>query len=121
MSYLVVAASVALFLLGFRFLQIPAVARAAIGESREAAAVMRDPAIEEEQKEKRLQKASLTLFGKLFSMILRTAVCALVSFIPLVAAAWFGLASEEEVIPLFYSWEVILATVVAFVIVWRWS
>ena len=121
MSYLVVGASVALFLLGFRLLQVPAVARAAIGESREAASVLRDPSVGEELKEARLQKASLTLFGKLFSMILRTIVCALVSFVPLLAAAWFGLASEEEVIPLFYSWEVIAATVIAFVIVWRWS
>ncbi|MGH6948545.1 MAG: hypothetical protein ACREDZ_14535 [Kiloniellales bacterium] len=120
MNYLVAGASVALFLLGFRLLQIPAVAHAAIGETRTASAVLRDPALGEEVKEARLQKASIALFGKLFSMALRTAACALVSVVPLVLAAWTGLASEEEVIPLFYSWEVIVATTIAFVVVWRW-
>lgn len=76
--------------------------------------------LDDEVKEARLQKASLTLFGKLFSMLLRTAVCLLVSFVPLILADWAGWAAQDEVIPLFYSWQVILATVVAFVIVWRW-
>lgn len=120
MSYLVVGASVALFLLGFRLLQVPAVAGAAIGETRAAASVMRDPALDEELKEQRLRKASLALFAKLFSMLLRTAACLLVSFVPLLLAPWLGLPGEEEVIPLFYSWEVIAATVIAFVVVWRW-
>lgn len=120
MNYLVAGASVALFLLGFRLLQIPAVARAAIGETRAASAVLRDPALDDDVKEARLQKTSIALFGKIFSMALRTAACALVSFLPLVLAARAGLASEAEVVPLFYSWEMIVAATIAFVIVWRW-
>lgn len=119
MNYLVVGASVALFLLGFHFLKVVAVAQAAIGESREAASVMRDPAVDEDLKERRLQKASVALFGKLLSMILRTLVCVALSFIPLLLADSMGWAAEAEVIPLFYSWEVITATVIAFVVVWR--
>jgi hypothetical protein len=120
LNYLVVAASVALFLVGFRFLQVPAVAGAAIGETRAASAVMRDPTVDEEVKETRLQKASLALFGKLLSMILRTVVCFAGSLVPLFLADWAGLVAEADVVPLFYSWEVIAATVIAFVIVWRW-
>lgn len=120
MSYAVVAVSVALFLLGFRVLKVPAVARAAIGETKTATAVLRDPTAGEDEKETRVQKASIALFTQLLSMLIRTAVCALVSFLPIAAALWFGLTTEAEVVPLFYSWEVIVATLVAFVVVWRW-
>jgi hypothetical protein len=121
LNYILVASSIVLFLIGFRMLRIPAEAQDAIGETRAASAVMRDPNLDDDQKEKRLQKASITLFAKLFSMLLRSAVCILISAVPLVLAIMSGLTVENEVVPLFYSWPVIVASSLAFIVVWRWQ
>lgn len=121
MNYVLVGLSIILFLVGFRVLRIPAEAQGAIGETRAASAAMRDPHLDEDQKEKRLQKASITLFAKLFSMLLRSALCVLISAIPLVLAVMAGLTVENELVPLFYSWPVIVTSSVAFILVWRWQ
>ncbi len=121
MNYLVVAASVALFLLFFKILRVASVAQAAIAEAGQAAKILRDPSIDEDQKETRLQKASIYLFRKLFSIVVLAAVCIAVSMAPIALASWAGIATEEEVIPLFTSWEVIIVTTIVFVIAWRWS
>ena len=119
MSYLVASASIGLFILLFKYLDVTSVAQDAIGKTRQASQVFRDKSLDDEQKEVRLQRASISLFKSAFLIIALSAVCLLVSAVPIAVAAWTGLATETEIVALLISWPVILATIIIFVIAYK--
>lgn len=102
-------------------LRVTSVAQAVIAETKKAVQTLRDSTLDDEQKETGIQKAAVDLFRTLFLIVLLAAVCIVAAMVPVVLASWTGLTAREAVIPLFYSWELITITIIAFIVLSAWG
>ena len=121
MTFFAVAISIGVFVWGLWFFGVVRVARDVITVSRGAFIVMRDTNLDDETRERSVQRASIQLFGAFASIILRSAVALLSSIVPI----WFfdlaGLATYDSVAEALVRWDVIAAATlvmtVAFIVV----
>ena len=112
MVLIVAALAIAAFAAGFHISGILEQVYKATATAREAGAVMADKTLDDEVKEKRVQAASLGLFGSFGQILIRSvAVLALPGLI-LVGADLAGLASLAEIEDFLLSWEVIIGTTI---------
>ena len=89
------------------------VAASVVGIAQGAVATIQDDSISDEVSEKEVQRASLRLMGAFLSILLRSAVALLVSFLPIWLANSIGLAAIEDVLLYLSRWDVILILTVA--------
>ena len=111
---LVVACLVVLaFMVACYALRIIAVARRVLRVARQSLATIRDPALDDEAKEKAAQRGAVALFGGFLSITLRSLVAVLASSAVLIAADLTGVVPAAATIDVLGSWEFIAATTVA--------
>ncbi len=105
--------------------RLVALTREAISVSRQAAAVMRDPALTDDDKEREVQRGTLALFRLLFLLLLGTAVALLVPLALLWLAGGMGWVGFDATMALFVRWDFLLAAtavgVAAYLVTVRWS
>lgn len=122
MTIAAAALAVLLFAVALRYSGIYPLTLDVIASARAAAGVMRDPSLDDEQREVRVQKAAVHLFKRAAQIIVLTAVVVGIPLIALVALDAAGLVALEAVFALLMRWDfIIIATVVAIVVfkVWR--
>jgi hypothetical protein len=74
------------------------VAANVLATARDAVAAMRDESLDDEAREKAVQRASLQLISASTSILVRSALVFAVSFLPIWLASLTGLATIEDVI-----------------------
>lgn len=79
---------------------------------RDSVAIMRDAGLDDERRERKLQKASLQLFSAFFSILIRSALVFLFSLLPILISSLLGLAEIEDVIRYLARWDFIVITTV---------
>lgn len=122
MTIAAAALAVLLFAVALKYSGIYPLTLDVIASARAAAGVMRDPSLDDDQREARVQKAAVHLFKRAAQIIVLTAVVVGIPLIALVALDAVGLAELQAVLALLMRWDFILiATVVAIVVfkVWR--
>ncbi len=98
------------------------VANSVVGTAKGALATIRDDSISDEVSEKEVQRAAIRLMGAFLSILLRSALALLVSFLPIWLANSFGLAATADVLLYLSRWDVITILSVAFIagyLLWR--
>lgn len=110
---LVTALSIVAFLLVFRWVGVIPVAKTALVTVHAATVTMRDPALDDLAREQAVQAAALRLMVSTGSLILRSAVALLAACIPILAAAWTGIAPIAATVAFLERWEVILVAALA--------
>lgn len=73
-----------------------------------AVAAMHDKSLDDEVREKAVQRASIQLIGAFFSILVRSALAFLASFLPIWIASLAGLATIEDVLRYLSRWDVIV-------------
>ncbi len=80
----------------------------ALTTTQGAIAAMRDESLNDEAREKAVQRASLQLMGAFASILVRGGLTLMVSILPLWLASLAGLAEIEEVMHYLSRWDVII-------------
>lgn len=122
MTWLAIALSIALFCWCLRAFRLVPASLEAVSTARQAAGVMRDPALDDDEKESRIQAAALRLFRLFASITLRAAAALLVPVLAVLLLAWLGVVDVDAVVATAMSWPVILGTTVLMVVallLWR--
>lgn len=83
------------------------VAAGVLGTAQGALATIRDESVSDEVTEKEVQRASLRLMSAFVSILLRSALALLVSFLPIWLASSIGLTATEDVLLYLSRWDVI--------------
>lgn len=105
--------AVGAFVAAFQMSGIVPAARASVATSQSAFTAMRDPSLQDEEKERIAQKASLELMKKFLSLSVRGALVLLVSLLPVFAFSALGLATRADMMRVLMSWQLLVgATVV---------
>jgi hypothetical protein len=116
MVAIVAVVSIAVFLVAFSVLQIVAKCKSAINVAQGAVDTIKNPALTDLDREKFVQKASVTLIGLFVSILIRSSVSLVIAAVPIWTAAEFELARSEEVIGFLSRWDVILLSSLIIVI-----
>lgn len=101
--------SIACFLAAFWLLRVVPVASKALATVHQAAADLRDPALDDEAREKAARQGALFLFGSFASILWRSLAALAAALVPIYAGDFLGLASGEAVFAFLARWEVIVA------------
>lgn len=118
LTYLAAVAAAAVFGFFIRFLRIVPVAREVVAVSRGAVACMRDPAISDLEKERAMQRASISLMRGFLSILGRSAAAVAAAALLLLALDAIRLARLSAVTDLLATWQGIVLTTVAMILVW---
>lgn len=122
MTWVAIALSIALFCWCLHAFRLVPASLEAVSTARQAAGVMRDPALGDDEKESRVQAAALRLFRLFATITLRAAAALLVPLAAVLLLAWSGLVDLDAVVATATSWPVILGTtalMVAALVAWR--
>lgn len=114
-------ASIGFFVGAFLLCRVTDVAAGALSTAKEAATAMRDKSLGDEERERTAQKAAVDLAKAFVSILLRSALALLASFLPIWLAGWAGLADGAEVLAYLSRWQVIAIAsivVIASYLVW---
>ena len=114
----VALASGALFFIAFWWVGVVPIATDAFETAQNAFDAMRDPALGEDAREALVQRASLRLVGGFVSMLLRSIAALGAGFAPIYLADLTGLAPLHSVLTFLARWDVILATIFVFSVVY---
>jgi hypothetical protein len=106
--YLAAFLSVSIFVITLWLFGTISVAIKTVEVSRESTKTIRNPALSDENKERTLQKASLTLLGSLLSITARAAAAVGASLLPMLAFDVAGLANFRDVADFLATWEAII-------------
>jgi hypothetical protein len=96
-TYFAAILAVVGFGLAFELFGLPGTAARALGTSRAAFGSMRDPALSEEQKERTVRAASLSLMGAFFSLGIRGVGALLAALLPTLVLDLMGLVETRVV------------------------
>lgn len=109
--------SIAFFVVAFSLVRVVPVAAGALSTARGAIHAIHDSALDDNAREKAVQRASVRLLGAFASILLRSIAALVAAFVPIYLADSIGLATSEEVMVFLARWDVILgATIVVGVI-----
>lgn len=86
-----------------------------LSTTQNAAAIMRDPALDDLQREKAMQRASLRLLADFGSILFRGVLSLAISFVPIWLADVAGLASSRAVIEFLSRTDVIIVASIVMV------
>lgn len=112
MIYLAAFLTVTIFVIALWLFGIISVATKAVEVSRAAVRIIRDPDLSDEDKERKLQRSSLTLLGSFLSITVRGAAAVGASLLPMLALDAAGLASFWDVADFLATWEAIIGITV---------
>jgi hypothetical protein len=115
---LVALLATAAFLVGFHFSGVVPAARRALVTARAATSVMRNPAVDDDEKELAVRHAGLSLLASTFSILLRSLLSLLVSFTPILAADLAGLTDTRATLAFLARLDVLLMTAGVMTAVW---
>jgi len=105
--------SIGAFLIAFWRLRVAEIAAGVLVTARDALATMRDEALDDRQRERAVQQASIRLMGAFVSILLRSLLALLAALLPIWAVALTGLAPQDAVVSYLSRWDVIaVATLV---------
>jgi len=117
--YLAAFLTVTVFVVALWWFGIVPAAAKAVAVSRDSATIIRDPALSDEDKERALQSASLTLLRGFLSITWRGAAAVGVSLLPMVVFDVVGLADFGAVADFLATWEaIVVASVVITLVYW---
>lgn len=105
---LVTTASIGSFMLMLWVAGIIEAARHAVATTQTALQSMRDPDLDELDREHAVQSAAIKLISCSGSLILRTLLALAVAFVPIALADWTGFLSQEATLAFMARWDVIL-------------
>ena len=108
MTAVVSLVSIFFFLIAFWLAHIVPVAAGALSTAQGAIGVMRDPAFDDEAREKAVQRAAVQLIGAFVSILLRSVATFAAALAPIYAADFLDVAPSETVIAFLARWDVIL-------------
>jgi hypothetical protein len=100
---------VVVFIAAFHALKIVTVARQALMTAHEGMTAMRDPALDDEAREKAARQAATRLFGGFLSITLRSLIAVLASVTVIYVADLIGLVPAPVAIARLESWDFIVA------------
>ncbi len=106
--YLAAFLTVAIFVAALWLFGIVSVAANAVEISRDSTRTIRDPALSDEDKERTLQRASLTLLRSFVSITARGAAAIGASLLPMLAFEAAGLARFWDIVDFLSTWEAII-------------
>jgi hypothetical protein len=118
----IAAAAAVAFLAGLAFSGLVPAAMTAIRISNAAMRTIRDPVLDDEAKEKLVQRAALDLLVASLSIAIRVAAALCLPALVVFFAELAGLAGQAEVYTLMLTWEFIIGSTVVltlFVFAWR--
>jgi len=118
MVVLVASLGVAAFLIGFRFSGVVPAAGRALGTAREASAVLRSPALHDDEKEAAMRKAGVSLLRSALSILLRGLTALLAALVPILLADLAGLADAGATFAFLSRWDVILVMSLVMIAIW---
>jgi hypothetical protein len=104
--------SIGVFICGLKLFGVFRVAGKAIATAQEAITTLRDKSLDDQTREKKLQRASLQLLGAFISILIRSILTLLSSLVPIWLASFTGLARIEDVISYLSRWDVITISTV---------
>jgi len=114
MTIAAAALAILLFAVALKYSGIYALTLDVIASARAAAAVIRDPALDDDQREVRVQRAAVHLLKRAAQIALLTVVVVGIPLLALVALDAVGWVEIEAVFALLMRWEtIVIATVVA--------
>ncbi len=116
MSLAVALASLALFVISFRWIGILPLALQAISRAQGAASVLADSSKTNDEKERAARDTSVVLFGSFFMITALTVVALVPSIVWLALAVVAGLTSTAGLLTALLSWPAIVAALLFFVI-----
>ena len=93
-----------------RTLAIPAITARVVATGRDAARTMSDKTLDDDQKERMLQQASLTMLGAFGAISARSALAILAGLLPLVALHAAGIVALPNVGHALATWQGIALT-----------
>ncbi len=114
-------ASIGVFIGALWVLRVAQVGAGVLVIAGRAVAVMRDENFDDRAREKAVQRASIQLIGAFISILVRSALAFLVSFLPIWLASLTDLATIEDVIRYLSRWDVIVIAsmvVIAGYVIW---
>lgn len=100
--------SIVVFMLCLKSFGVVKVSQSVLATSRHAVGAMRNHVLDDDEREKIVQKASLQLLGQFFSIITRVAGVLVASFIPIWLISLTGLTTIDAVFGFLSRWDVIL-------------
>ena len=116
------ALAVAAFVIGFHIFRVVPTASGIVQLARGATAVMSDKSLADEEKEKAVQKAALSMLGAAFSIFWRIAATMILTIFPIYLADWIGLVTAADVFSYLARVDVIVgASVLVGASLWIWS
>lgn len=118
MIYLAAFLTITVFIVALWLFRIVPAAAKAVEVSRVSARIMRDPALGDEEKERAVQKASLTLLWSFLSITARGAAAVGASLLPMLAFDVAGLARFGDVANFLATWETIVVASVLVTLVY---
>ena len=104
----ITAVSIGAFLVMFWLAGIVGVAKLAITTTRHAVQTMRDPKVDELEREKTVQTAAVKLVVASGSLILRSAFGIAVAFVPVLVADWAEISPKSVTLAFMERWDVIM-------------
>ncbi len=108
--------SLAIFMVGFWVFGVARMGTDALHTARSAVAILRDESVGDDTREKAVRRASVQLFSAFISILVRSALTLLASFMPIWLADVSGLVRTQEVFEYLLRWDVIfIATMVLIV------
>ncbi len=110
--------SAALFAAALRLSRIERVSADALTIARDALAVMRDPALDEEAKERLVQRRAVALVGKAALLTAMSAAILALPFLPLLLFHATGLAPLGDTLALAASWRTVALAAALGVAAW---
>lgn len=103
-------------LAGWRLVALDRAVGGALGVFSQATAILGDSSVDDLEREKAIQKASLALFGSFASILIRGLVVLVAFLIPIWLADLAGVAGQEEIYRTLMRWDVIIVVSVASII-----
>ncbi|MEM7543360.1 MAG: hypothetical protein AAF384_17510 [Pseudomonadota bacterium] len=120
MVYVFLACSLGVFVIALRGLKLVSLATSTIETAREAVATIQSSTLGEDEKERRIQRAGVQMFGAFFSLLLRFSACVILALIVVYLGIAGSLFSPGHAIEAAGHWLFIalatVATVAAFCI-----
>ena len=112
MVVLTAIASIIIFIFTLSVSGIVKVANGVLTIFHDSFEAIHDTSFNDQKREKMIQQASIKLFRSFFSILIRSALIILFSFLPIYISSFLNLAEFNEVIHYLSQWNVILVTTV---------
>ena len=115
---LVAVAATVVFIVGFRFLKVVAIAQRIIEHARVGVGAMLNIELSDIEKERATRKAGVQLLLGSFAIFWRMLLCAAAGMVPVYGVDYFGYMTVSSVFDLFLSWEfIVVITAVLLILV----